>query len=230
METFYVSWFMITNIAYKDRHTYMNKLAILLILVSGLLHSIWNYLAKSSTNKIFFIWLMKLFSLFLLTPLVFYWYGFRESIFFHELSLGIFIGTVLLSGVVHFFYNYFLAKSYSYGEMSFAYPFARGSAPFLVALFSFLLLGEKLSFLGGAGMFLTALGVLLVSFKGGKEEGVEPVRKNKINLKTFIFAGLTALMIAIYTFVDGTAAREFGVILFMYSYSFIYTKRPEIIA
>lgn len=209
--------------------------AIILILISGFLHSIWNYFAKRSRHKLCFIWLIKFCSLFLLLPLIVLWYHFHPEISSSSFNLVPFLAAVITSSLIHAFYNYFLAKAYIHGEISLAYPVSRGSAPFLVAFFSFFFIGEKLSALGVTGMILTALGVFGVSFRrlntitrhsNKSTQKNSPNKESKIRKSTwptFAFAGLTALMISLYTLIDGMAARKFGVIIFMYSYSVVST-------
>ncbi len=116
----------------------LNLNAVSLVIASGVLHATWNYLAKCSKDKLYFLWTVKVTSLCLLTPIVAYRLlgGSITRDTGSSLSYLLLLG--LASGFVHFFYNYFLSQAYEYGDISFSYPVARGFAPFIVALLSFL--------------------------------------------------------------------------------------------
>ncbi|MBS3765421.1 EamA family transporter [Candidatus Bipolaricaulota bacterium] len=208
----------------------MHLSAILLVLASGFLHAGWNYLAKSSRDKISFLWLAKLAALLVLSPLLLYYlfyHGGLEVLITNYRTL-LYLGVG--SGFVHFFYNYFLSMAYRFGDISFTYPIARGLAPFLVALFSFFFLSEVPSSLGILGMALVASGMfLMVASKSAGEENEDdgPDKDKGSSLLSgkapLIFAVLTSVTIASYIFLDGKGSREFTPFLFMYAYSLTST-------
>lgn len=202
--------------------------AVFLVLASGLLHACWNYLAKSSKDKLSFLWGAKVTALILLSPVLIYYlffYGGTEKLEGNYLTLVLF---GLGSGFVHSFYVYFLSMAYRYGDISFTYPIARGLAPFLVALLSFVFIGEIPNLSGAVGMMLIAAGMVFMVRSKSYGEDVEVVKKEVESSILFgkaplIFAVLTAVTIASYIFLDGRGSREFTPFLFMYSYSLVST-------
>ena len=205
----------------------MNLNAVLLVVTSGVIHATWNYLAKSSNDKLSFLWAVKVISILLLTPI----FAYRligssiipqaETSVLHLLLLG------FASGFVHFLYSYFLSQAYEYGDISFSYPIARGSAPFIVALFSYLFLAETPSIFGLAGMVLVASGLVFLVKSRRLETEVGNGRSEStlsLSLKNpLLFASLTALMIAIFVLLDGTGSRVYTPLVFMYFYSLVST-------
>lgn len=206
----------------------MNLTAVFLVLTSGFIHAGWNYLAKSSKDKLSFLWGSKVVSLVSLSLLLFYYlvfYGGGGELEGNYLSFILF---GLGSGFIHSFYIYFLGMAYRYGDISFTYPIARGLAPFLVALFSFFFIGETPSLVGALGMLLVAVGmVLLVGDKsyGEKDKNEEKGEDESVFYSNtpLIFAVFTAVTIASYTFLDGRGSREFTPLLFVYAYSLVST-------
>lgn len=195
----------------------MSPLAIVLVLSSGFLHAVWNSWAKESEEKLEFILSMQGFIVVLLAPAVIYLglngarLGFRAPLFWY---------LTFISGVVHFFYSYFLANAYRYGDISVAYPVSRGFSPFLVALFSYLLLGETPSALGATGISLIAIGLIVMSKDKGEDGENRETGFGGIK-KTIQFALLTGVAIAAYTLVDGRAVRSFNPISFSLGFFFV---------
>ncbi|MCF3948215.1 EamA family transporter [Acidiphilium sp. AL] len=109
---------------------------------------------------------------------------------------------LLGSLVLHLGYYVTLTEAYRRAEMSQVYPIARGGAPLLTALASFLLVAEPVSAQATAGVVILGAGVILISL-GGR-------RSIAMDQKAIAFALLTALIIAFYTLVDGIGARTAG--------------------
>ncbi|HEX7390052.1 MAG TPA: EamA family transporter [Acidiphilium sp.] len=101
--------------------------------------------------------------------------------------------------VLHLCYNLTLAEAYRRAEMSQVYPVARGGAPLLTAIATFILIAEPISPLATAGVVVLGFGVILISLGGRKN-----VRMDRTALG---FALATATIIAFYTLVDGLGAR-----------------------
>src|SRR4051794_15970753 len=118
----------------------MDLPAILLLLVAGLTHSVWNLLAKGSHDKQVFLWLALLVALvvfaapfaWLVTPVA---------------APG--WAVIALSGGLEAVYFLLLGGAYQRGDLSLVYPLARGSAILFVAVGAGSLLGERASPLGG---------------------------------------------------------------------------------
>jgi drug/metabolite transporter (DMT)-like permease len=107
-----------------------------------------------------------------------------------------YIGGSLL---IHVAYYITLNGAYQHGELGTTYPIMRGSAPMLVALGSSSVLGESLSPAAWLGVCAVTLGVLLV--------GLARPAQALHHGRAIGFALANALVIASYTFVDGSGVR-----------------------
>jgi drug/metabolite transporter (DMT)-like permease len=106
------------------------------------------------------------------------------------------------SAVIHFGYYLTLAQAYRTGDLSFAYPLMRGSAPLLVALLGIGFLGELPTAPMAIGIVLISLGIVSIAFAGGGR------RRHPPSAAYWAFAN--AGLIALYTLVDATGARASG--------------------
>ncbi|NSX56732.1 EamA family transporter [Parasulfitobacter algicola] len=110
-----------------------------------------------------------------------------------------------LSILIHTGYHFFLPVAYDHGDLGQVYPVARGSAPILVTLGALIFAGEQVSQMALIGILCLAVGVMALTFDGGKV--------SKINPKAILFALLTGVCIASYTVVDGLGVRQAGSVL-----------------
>lgn len=101
--------------------------------------------------------------------------------------------------VIHVAYFLLVGLAYQKGQLSFAYPIMRGSAPAFSALAAALLLNELPSALGWIGMLLICGGVLLLAADSWRAKSFQPA--------SAIFALATAGVIVVYTLVDGIGVR-----------------------
>ncbi len=112
---------------------------------------------------------------------------------------------VIASVVIHLFYFIGLSEAYQAGDLGQVYPLARGSAPLMTAGATTLLLGETLTALGWTGIVTLAVGVLLLSLRGGRI-GAE----KHLDRRAVAFALFTAVTICLYSVVDGIGGRTAG--------------------
>ncbi len=104
------------------------------------------------------------------------------------------------SAIVHFGYYVTLAGAYRRGDLSFAYPLMRGVAPLIVTLLGILFLGEHPSSSTLTGIVLISLGILVIAwYAGGRHTAASAG-----------WALANAVIIAMYTLVDGAGARASG--------------------
>jgi drug/metabolite transporter (DMT)-like permease len=96
-----------------------------------------------------------------------------------------------------------LSTAYRDADFSLVYPLARGSAPALTAIWSVLFLHEKLTVGGYVGLGIIIVGLLLV---GGSNLFRE--RHAKPHFRGIALALLLALLISIYSTIDGTAVKH----------------------
>ncbi|MFC3770846.1 DMT family transporter [Paenibacillus sp. GCM10012303] len=137
--------------------------AVMLVLGSGFLHSLWNLYTKKSIDKNVFLWYCQLVAIVLFLPwTILEWDNSRLS------GEGLVI--VLVSMALHGLYVVLLAAAYSAGDLSQVYPIMRGTSPLLVPVLGVTLYGESLSAAGWAGIGLIVVGIaLLSSVKPGRE-------------------------------------------------------------
>jgi drug/metabolite transporter (DMT)-like permease len=109
---------------------------------------------------------------------------------------------LLGSCLFHLGYYTFLVSAYRHGELSQVYPIARGSAPPLVALASWLLYGQTLNLLQAAGVASISVGILSLA----ADRPVDRAHK----WQAIGYGLLTSLSIMGYTICDGQGIRHAG--------------------
>ncbi len=183
--------------------TVLDPLVIALLLAAALMHATWNALLKSDR-------------------------GDRLATFGVIMAMGTLQGAILVpflpmvdpaawkwaacSVAVHLLYYVFLLKAYAYGDLSHAYPIARGSGPLLVALFSGRLLDEALRVQDVMGVILLSAGLIALALperSGRSDAAVSPDARRRHRLTT-LFALLTGVTIALYIIADGLGVRAAG--------------------
>ncbi len=110
---------------------------------------------------------------------------------------------VIASVVIHLFYFIGLSEAYQAGDLGQVYPLARGAAPLMTAGATTLLLGEILNPLGWLGIVALAVGVLLLSLRGGRAKA-----ERHLDRRAVLFALFTAVTISLYSVVDGLGGRS----------------------
>jgi drug/metabolite transporter (DMT)-like permease len=127
---------------------------IALVLLSALLHAVWNFSTKGSGSPVAFTLLRNAIAatgLIVLLP------------FFELREIPSQVWRILCgSVVVHTLYLYSLSKAYQSEDLSLVYPIAR-STPAFVPLVAAPLLGERLSLLGAVGIAVVVVGIWLVN-------------------------------------------------------------------
>ncbi len=165
------------------------------VLFAGVLHALWNLLAKMIEDRIMAFAVIGT-AMAAGGAVMLIWGGMPAT---NTLAL------CAASITIHVIYQFGLIASYRLGSFNQVYPLARGSAPLLVALASFLLLGEKLTALALLGIVLLSLGLAGLAFSSGRLVAEE--------LPAIVVALLTGCAIASYTVLDGIAVRRSGSVL-----------------
>jgi uncharacterized membrane protein len=130
----------------------MSALAFFLIVISAVMHALWNLLVKRSRHKTAFIWWMfvasgTLFTISLpLAPGLFAW---------PELET---LAMITVGAVCFVLYHLFNGRAYHGGDLSIVYPLSQTSMIW-VPLWGIILLGEQLSLIGVCGILLVLVGV-----------------------------------------------------------------------
>lgn len=104
---------------------------------------------------------------------------------------------VAASTAVNLLYFYFLLNAYRVGDLSLAYPVARGVAPLLLVGLSAVIAAEVPSVAAFVGVIVTCIGILaLAQSRSAAHHGA-----------TLAWAAGVGLCIAIYTLLDGMGGR-----------------------
>jgi drug/metabolite transporter (DMT)-like permease len=178
----------------------MNFYVISLVLTAAVLHAIWNLLSKKANGKASFIWLIYVTGVVLYFPVLLY----RVSQGDHILSQPV-LWLSLSSAVLHVGYFLVLQKGYRSADLSVVYPLARGTGPLFSSIAAVLFLNEALRLKVTIGLFLILTGVIIIT-------GLSFKRANNAKIMTGVFWGvLTGLFIALYTFNDAVAIKNYSV-------------------
>jgi drug/metabolite transporter (DMT)-like permease len=164
----------------------------LAVLGAGFLHASWNALLKSSTGGD---------ALLDTTAVVagssLWGLAFVGLVPFPPPGAWPFIAA---SSAIHFGYYITLSQAYRTGDLSFAYPLMRGTAPLLVTILGTIVLHELPSVQMGAGIALISLGIVSIAF----------VQRHAHPGAAAYWAFANACIIAVYTLIDGAGARASG--------------------
>lgn len=171
----------------------MPTLAILLLLMSASLHALWNLLLKRSQEKYIAMgWQVLISGVFAFFLLLFT--GFPPR------SMWLF---ALISMALEAVYFILLSNAYSDHDFSLVYPIARGTAPAFLMLWSVLFLKETVTTGGVLGVSLIVGGMVII----GATSLIQN-RGSRVQLKGVIVALSVALIISLYTLIDGTAVKN----------------------
>jgi drug/metabolite transporter (DMT)-like permease len=178
--------------------------ALALVAAAAVLHAGWNALAKRGTDPLAFLALCSCVAAPLLLPLggAILW---RDGL--PSRALPFVAGTIAL----HVAYFYALGRAYSTGAYSIVYPIARGLGVALVPIGAFVLLDERLSPLGVAGIALVAAGVVAHQQVGHRHAVATGATLGAATL----WAVVTGLSIASYSLLDKAGVARVHPVAYM---------------
>jgi drug/metabolite transporter (DMT)-like permease len=165
---------------------------MLVVLFAAALHASWNAIIKGGTDKFNDTVLVMIVAA-LFPGLLLPWLSLPAAISWPYL---------IASVIIHFFYFSLVALAYRAGDLSYAYPIMRGVAPLLTAMIASVVIGEPLSSGGKIGIVLLCLGILTLTS--------ESWWARKVGLKPTAIALTNAVVISLYTVVDGIGLRLAG--------------------
>ncbi len=170
----------------------MEPFVIVIVLASAVMHAIWNAVVKVGDDRLTSMAVVIVVTA-LLAPLL--------------LLLGPAPAPaswkfIAVSAVLNNAYFFLLIEAYRTGDLSHAYPLARGSAPLIVAAGSVLFAGERLNIPELIGVGLVSGGIVSLLF--GTPYGV------RAGWRSIIYPLATGVMIGAYTVVDGIGVRLSG--------------------
>ncbi|MCK6538798.1 MAG: DMT family transporter [Anaerolineales bacterium] len=183
----------------------MPAFAVLLLFASASLHALWNLLLKRSQEKYIAMgWQVILSGAFAFILLLFIGLPPRSMWLFAVVSMT-------LEAV----YFILLSNAYTDHDFSLVYPIARGTAPAFLMFWSVLFLREELTAAGMIGIGLIVCGMIVI--------GATSLIQNpgsRIHFRGILTALAVALIISLYTLIDGTAVKNgpalhYGLTMFM---------------
>jgi drug/metabolite transporter (DMT)-like permease len=168
----------------------LDSFVVALVLLSALMHAGWNLIAKTGGDRLLAMATMK-----------------APNMLVALVVLAV-VGTpaaaswpfLFASAAVNCLYFYFLTNAYR-GDLSLAYPVARGVAPLLVLVLSALVAREVPAPLGVVGVLLVSAAILVLAAR----RAASPE-----HVATLGWAAAVGLTIAAYTVIDGLGARRAG--------------------
>ena len=169
----------------------MSFTVFLAVLGAACLHATWNACIKTGTSKQTAMLIMTV------------WQGIIGVLIvvWRPLPGGEVWPWLIASGVVHMFYQLFLAYAYEQGDLSRVYPLARGVAPMLVLLVSIMALPDVVAPMEYAGVVVIGCGIACMAWgalAAGESRALIP------------YALGAACATAAYTVIDGVGARISG--------------------
>jgi drug/metabolite transporter (DMT)-like permease len=170
--------------------TQLSVSVTLLVLLAGVLHAIWNAIAKTLDDSYVSAGLIGASSA--LVAVI--------ALPFTGLPSDAALPYVLISTALHIAYTFALMQSYRLGDFGHTYPIARGTSPLLVAVGGFLFASQDLAPVQIAGVALVAAGLMALVLTGGK--------LTRADLPATVAALVTGVMIASYTVSDGLGVRH----------------------
>ena len=167
----------------------MSLAIVFLVLLAGLIHAVWNAMAKGIASQ------STSFALMNVGIAVVSWIALP----FIGLPRAAAWPFVLASTACHLGYQLFLMGSYQRANFSRAYPIARGVAPLLVSIGGFVFASEHIDARGILGIFFIVVGIGSVAYVRNSS------RLDRVGI---YWALATGAAIAVYTVVDGLGVRR----------------------
>jgi drug/metabolite transporter (DMT)-like permease len=180
----------------------MPALSLALVILAGLIHAVWNIVAKKAGGDARFATFTGVLMALMWAPLGI-WLGWDVLPTWGRVEWGF----VVVSGLLHVLYYIALLRGYRKADLTVVYPLARGSGPLLSALVAILVLGEQITVFGVAGIFAVVAGVFFIAGGPGLFRAAHDPAKQAGIRKGMLYGLLTGVFIASYTVVDGYAVK-----------------------
>ena len=179
--------------------------ALILLFLSASMHALWNFLLKSAEEKYIAMgWQVILSGIFAIVAVIFAGLPPKEL-----------WGVAFISMLLEAIYFILLCIAYSDHDFSLVYPIARGAAPALLVLWSAIFLREQLTVGGYIGLAMITGGITTIGATSLLNN-----HEDKPHLRGILTALAVALVISIYTFIDGLAVKhgpalQYGLLMFV---------------
>ena len=172
----------------------MPILALVLLFLSASMHAVWNFLLKSAEEKYVAMGWQTILSGALALVVIVCYSGLPPREMWWIAVVSMFLEAI---------YFILLCIAYSDHDFSLIYPIARGAAPALLVLWTAIFLHEQLTTGGYIGLGMITIGMMVI---GGTT--LLQSKGEKVHLKGILTALTVALVISLYTFIDGKAVKS----------------------
>jgi drug/metabolite transporter (DMT)-like permease len=173
----------------------MSPTSLALVTMAAIMHAFYHLLYKHSVDKQAFAWWI-LFVASLLTGAVAILTKAWAALPLAPPILWLVVGASCLCEVA---YYVLMGRAYVHGDLSLAYPLARGTAPLLTVLWAVVFLRESITWIGVLGIVLAIAGLSLLNLGQGYTLHTLHGSQSALAVR---FALLTALAISGYTTLD----------------------------
>ena len=146
--------------------------ALALVVLAGFIHACWNIAAKKAGGDVRFVAFTSVVLMVFWAP-VGLWVGWQQVPAWGVLEWAL----VLASALLHIVYFIVLLRGYRKADLTVVYPLARGAAPLIMAVVSWLALSDVLTLGEAVGVGVLGLGIILMArgvFTGGEERRLVP--------------------------------------------------------
>lgn len=173
----------------------MSLTAIILVLISTIMHAGWNFFGKKTSPTLGFFFLTMLAGAVSFSPFVWSYWPLVQA-----LGPDIWL-LILITGCFQSIYLWGLVEAYKAGDMSIAYPIAR-SSPLIIVGISSVFLGQQaaISMQAIIGMGLIIVGCLFIPLPNFRE-----FKLTNYQNRTTLFALVAAFATAGYSLLDSQA-------------------------
>jgi drug/metabolite transporter (DMT)-like permease len=175
----------------------LTPFSIVLILISALIHSSWNFFTKKGNwPGEFFFWVF-FWGVLLYLPF-FIAFGAFPSFLTHA-SPSVWVVSIS-SGFFETIYFVCLVGAYRGGDLSLVYPISR-SAPLFTQIWAIFIIGEILSKGGVLGIVFVTVGLFVISMKDFHLKHIVP-QSDRFISRPYILALIAAIASSIYSVID----------------------------
>ncbi len=182
----------------------MTPFNLAIILGSAVIHVVAHVAIRRAKDRAAFVWWMLLWGGVLFLPVIFF-------IPFHVPPTA--WGLMAVSAVFEALYFGLIAQAYRHGELSLVYPLARGTAPLFLLIWSAILLAERPTAGGMAGVALIAGGLYFINLPRLSAWREPLLALGRLAPRLALLAGLS---ISMYTVIDRAGVRLVEPLLYTY--------------
>lgn len=176
----------------------MSLEGFLFIIVSALFHVLWNTCLKGAEDKMSAVVLLMLVAALSMWGSTWITGSAKGAL---ELEV---LGSAAIAGMFFFLYQFFVAKALTRGELSRIYPLTV-TGPIFIAVWSFFLLGERITLFGGAGILLIIYGSICI------QTNTLRLRPGRLIGGDYLSSGALFAILAAFFYSFGAVADKIGV-------------------